>query len=264
MATKRVDRSARSCELCGGARDEKPGPVMCSGCRNSCRMCSGPRTGRFRICHSCKPEYDRQERIRNAGAYSKRQAAKKRCMGCGSTGAFRGTCTGCRNLCRKCWSQPMEQMSYCLDCHRIKVKSSYRAKRGIPIDARPSSSCLECGDALTPSSIHATVAVTTKFCSDPCRYKNKTRGRRAKRLSVAFVKYSRAEIMIRDGWTCQICNKRIDKRLRFPNPMSASIDHIIPLSEGGTDEPKNVQAAHWRCNVAKGNRPANDQLRLVG
>jgi 5-methylcytosine-specific restriction endonuclease McrA len=46
--------------------------------------------------------------------------------------------------------------------------------------------------------------------------------------------------------------------------MGPSLDHIVPVSLGGTHTWANVQLAHLRCNVSKGNRPANEQLRLVG
>ena len=36
------------------------------------------------------------------------------------------------------------------------------------------------------------------------------------------------------------------------------IDHIIPLSCGGTHTPENIQVAHIACNIRKGNRfPTN-------
>ncbi|MEL7479966.1 MAG: HNH endonuclease signature motif containing protein [Pseudomonadota bacterium] len=33
-----------------------------------------------------------------------------------------------------------------------------------------------------------------------------------------------------------------------------SFDHIRPRGAGGTDEPSNLQLAHYRCNVRKGRR----------
>jgi len=39
--------------------------------------------------------------------------------------------------------------------------------------------------------------------------------------------------------------------LKAPHPLSMSIDHIIPLSRGGTHEPDNVQLAHFICNSIK-------------
>jgi len=64
------------------------------------------------------------------------------------------------------------------------------------------------------------------------------------------------EIADRDGWTCQLCEEQVDRSLEWPDPLSPSLDHTIPLSRGGAHDPDNVQLAHLRCNVAKGDRVA--------
>lgn len=63
-----------------------------------------------------------------------------------------------------------------------------------------------------------------------------------------------SEIAQRDGFQCQLCQKPVDLVLTWPDPMSKSLDHIVPLSLGGAHDPDNVQLAHLRCNVAKGAR----------
>ena len=62
------------------------------------------------------------------------------------------------------------------------------------------------------------------------------------------------EIFDRDGWVCQLCEMPIDSELKFPDPSSVSLDHVVPLSGGGCHVRENVQAAHLKCNVAKGAR----------
>lgn len=69
-------------------------------------------------------------------------------------------------------------------------------------------------------------------------------------------------IFERDRWRCWICGKRIGKKLRYPHPRSASIDHEVPLSLGGDDTALNKHAAHLGCNVARGNRI--EQMPLFG
>lgn len=58
----------------------------------------------------------------------------------------------------------------------------------------------------------------------------------------------------RDEWICNICTQLIDRNLRGDSWWRATLDHIIPLSRGGTHTYDNVAAAHWKCNMEKGDR----------
>lgn len=54
---------------------------------------------------------------------------------------------------------------------------------------------------------------------------------------------------------CALCGMPVDKRLKFPHPMSATIDHIIPIAKGGHPAAlDNMQLAHLICNQLKGSR----------
>lgn len=54
---------------------------------------------------------------------------------------------------------------------------------------------------------------------------------------------------------CGICGKPVDKSLRYPNPLSKCIDHIIPVSKGGhPSDIDNMQLAHWTCNRQKSDK----------
>lgn len=53
------------------------------------------------------------------------------------------------------------------------------------------------------------------------------------------------------NWTCGLCGKSIDKNRRVPDWRAATIEHIIPISKGGTHTWNNVTAAHYRCNLMK-------------
>lgn len=44
----------------------------------------------------------------------------------------------------------------------------------------------------------------------------------------------------RDGWLCQLCEEPIDAMRRWPDEGSASLDHIVPLSKGGSHTYGNV------------------------
>ena len=64
-------------------------------------------------------------------------------------------------------------------------------------------------------------------------------------------KFTRREVLDRDQWICQLCSLPISKTLQHPDPMSPTLDHIIPLSRGGVHSLSNSQAAHRICNMRK-------------
>ena len=78
--------------------------------------------------------------------------------------------------------------------------------------------------------------------------------RRALKAGAEAVDFSPVDVFERDGWVCGICCEPVDPDLAWPDPRSASLDHIVPLSKGGSHSPDNAQCAHLVCNVSKGNR----------
>lgn len=82
--------------------------------------------------------------------------------------------------------------------------------------------------------------------------------RRAMILSPAsaFEPVNTAVVLERDGWRCGICENAIPKSRQWPDKLSASLDHIIPLALGGDHTYANMTAAHLGCNMAKGSRVA--------
>ena len=70
--------------------------------------------------------------------------------------------------------------------------------------------------------------------------------------STEFV--SRVEIFNRDKWVCQLCSEPIDKDASWPDRDSPVIDHIVPISRGGSHTRDNLQTAHAHCNVVKSDR----------
>lgn len=100
-----------------------------------------------------------------------------------------------------------------------------------------------------------------KYHSDPefrDRWLARTHARRADKLGLGSLRVTLSYLLERDGWQCGICQTRI-RTYR-----DASLDHIVPLADGGEHVLANVQAAHRRCNYSKGARGGNEQLLLVG
>ena len=112
-----------------------------------------------------------------------------------------------------------------------------------------------------PDKIKARKA--TYRLAHPEKGKMYKRKRRAMKMGSNHEPYTDVYIFERDNWICGICGQKINKRLKYPNERSKSIDHIVPISKGGADAPVNVQSAHLRCNVSK-NAGGGGQLRLVG
>lgn len=54
---------------------------------------------------------------------------------------------------------------------------------------------------------------------------------------------------------CAICGKPVDFTLKYPHPMSAAIDHIIPVAKNGhPSDLSNLQLAHMTCNRQKSDK----------
>ena len=69
----------------------------------------------------------------------------------------------------------------------------------------------------------------------------------------AFDKNKKRILMTQD--ICGICGKPVDKKLKYPHPMSPVIDHIIPINKGGHPSAiENLQLAHWSCNRQKSDK----------
>jgi len=102
------------------------------------------------------------------------------------------------------------------------------------------------------------------FCSSSCQKADGRARRRARKRDAYVADVWRSRIFERDGWRCQLCGKATQRNAVAPHPKAPVLDHIIPLAQGGTHEPANVQCSHFLCNCLKSDGAANDQLRLIG
>ena len=54
---------------------------------------------------------------------------------------------------------------------------------------------------------------------------------------------------------CGICGRPVDFKVKWPDPMSPCIDHIIPVAKGGhPSDIDNLQLAHMCCNRQKSDK----------
>jgi hypothetical protein len=80
------------------------------------------------------------------------------------------------------------------------------------------------------------------------------RRRARSRANGSVESFSADEIGKRDNWVCGICRDAshpVDLARRRPDPLAPSVDHIMPVSRGGTHTRGNVQITHWFCNQEK-------------
>lgn len=63
---------------------------------------------------------------------------------------------------------------------------------------------------------------------------------------------------IRNATVCAICGKSLLPDKRWPDPDATVGHHVQPVSEHPelAEDPRNIVAAHNRCNRQVGNRPA--------
>lgn len=63
----------------------------------------------------------------------------------------------------------------------------------------------------------------------------------------------RNAVLARDGYVCGICGEVVHEQ-------DLSIDHIVPISAGGSDDIANLQPSHKVCNSRKGGESHAAQL----
>lgn len=112
-----------------------------------------------------------------------------------------------------------------------------RDRRNQPTQHAP---CVACG-----GPIESSARADRVFCSARCAHRSRGARLRADQLAVLT------------GWVCGICQWSIDPSLRWPDQYCATVDHIIPLALGGSNDASNLQLAHARCNTVKGARTSH-------
>lgn len=69
------------------------------------------------------------------------------------------------------------------------------------------------------------------------------------------VRFSRANVYLRDNHKCQYCGTHIDGK-------AATLDHVLPVSKGGKTTWENTVAACAPCNSAKADKIGGHKPRI--
>lgn len=158
--------------------------------------------------------------------------------------------TPCSRCGKLLWSRPNS------------LPAERRICKGCTAAAPVERPCRDCG---TLVETQGTFAVC-----DPCKqavlaehWRKKNRLRRAALRGVASEPYTLTDIAVRDKRRCQLCRKPVAMKRQVPHPKAPTIDHVIPLADGGDNTRVNVQLAHFQCNSRKG-AGGIQQLALMG
>lgn len=165
--------------------------------------------------------------------------------------------------CKQCL-QPFTRQKRTTQFCSVKCRYAYEKEHAKPKQLTPGQlaqtemrECECCGN------IFAAVLKQDKTCSQKCsaerermRNVDHTHRRRARQRIGGYI--NKLQIFRRDKWVCGICGETINPDANYPSMESASLDHIVPLSRGGVHALENVQAAHLRCNLAKGAKTVSE------
>lgn len=192
----------------------------------------------YRLCARHARQY--RDRGRDYGRLTPLEPRREdpRCLDCGDpVGGVTGFKKWCSGRCEMRWK---------------RAQSGYTQTPWGGYDRPESVPCRVCGGAIdltVVSQAGRRQRSDIKVCKE-CR---RRMGRSC--VNIPFVYH-------RDGPNCGICGERVDLQIRRGDDhvRCASVDHIIPLAKGGTDDPSNLQLAHLGCNQKKA---ANEGVRNV-
>jgi 5-methylcytosine-specific restriction endonuclease McrA len=142
--------------------------------------------------------------------------------------------------CKRCGAptgNPDGRQWYCDGC-RDAIK---RERPHAPKVRKP---CYGCGRDKEPGA-------RRRYC-DACTAADVAGARHRERTLVRVTQQYHGEVrrlvvLERDDGICGLCGHDVD-------PFDFHVDHVVPLSAGGTHSYANVQVAHPFCNMAKGAR----------
>lgn len=142
----------------------------------------------------------------------------------------------------------------CSEACRVLANRAYSRVRSSKRKPLVERVCKECDERFIPGYGDK----RRTYCSADCaaRY-NRRLGKRTgsgllRRRSLRRVRDRREKVVALHGGRCGICRRPIDRTLHWTHPLSLTIDHIHPLSAGGTDDIANLWPAHRKCNEDKG------------
>lgn len=225
--------------------------------------CDKPRLAR----QKCRKHY-RQE-VPDAYRHRVEKRTASECITCGASfehvrKAKSGKCRSCLNAAKT--GNPKTKWPSCpvrfLGCPRCLALFAAHGSRKYctPECSKEASAerfgyrnrpCKGCGDSLGRVSLDWYCDGCKATQSRDTRRAHKARRRAQIKASPVLETVRPIEVFNRDNWTCGVCHEPVDSTLTYPDRMSASLDHVIPLARGGHHTYANTQCSHLVCNMLK-------------
>lgn len=98
----------------------------------------------------------------------------------------------------------------------------------------------------------------SQFCSKGCLNRHQKRNRKHRQRSNGL-RYELISVLNVIRPNCEICGVDLNMPTQTWNPDAATLDHIVPLSKGGSHSLDNVRCVCHLCNSLRGNRDISDQ-----
>lgn len=243
------------CIICGQKTGHKSQKYCSRECVNEHRRI----TTKHRTCEYCGKDYVKRCHNPDEGNRfcSRKCASHSRAVA--ADGAVRSSVTPVKFLqCAECGKtfNSRNARKYCCDgCSYSAQLRQLRERKKAESTKSLNCTCVECGAGFV--AFHGDKR--TRFCSGECGKKHHKRiarkKERARNRGVYRESVDPIEVFNRDSWRCQICKRKTLKSKRGTIHLRApELDHIIPLSRGGSHSWDNVQCACRECNGAKSAR----------
>ena len=163
-----------------------------------------------------------------------------------------GDIINCKNPeCDKTFAKKYTKKFCTKSCH-AKFTSKLKSLNGfIPRSNVKFVNCKDCKNLFCRKS-----RGTRAFCKNCSALRKRAVDARKshKRRTGQILTMSVNDLAKRDGSRCNVCRKKIDLSLSGNAKWGPTIDHLIPVSLGGTNNSENLALAHRHCNVARSNR----------
>ena len=238
------DPRRKSCVVCGVEFGGVAAPLhdRCGQCRLAAKTHTCARCGNEfvrRNSHKDALKYCSQEcyiRDRYGPLKPNKELTEENCRVCGVAIPLSSPSLSCSKSCRIMYrrlkhAERMAQRRWtCKQCGRTWL-------------GRRASVCQECRTIASRETVRA-------------RRTQKKAAKRGARVQTFGRNITLRRLIERDGIKCAICGRKTNMQAHYLSDDYPSVDHIVPVSHGGTHSWTNVRVAHRGCNSVRSDKPS--------